>query len=137
MLRIACYRFVAKGGLERGFLLAGPVHDALLVDCAIEDEDEATEFTKAVMAEASRAVLNGFELGVDVKVWRYPNRFMDEKRGRGTWDRIMKHLARAEAGHEVRCKNGYGFVVSVGDIQHPSVADMRHPGLYPLSTISF
>ena len=45
MLRIACYRFVAKGGLDRGFLLCGPVHDALLVECAIEDMAEATQFT--------------------------------------------------------------------------------------------
>jgi DNA polymerase-1 len=96
MLRIACYRFVAKGGLERGFLLAGPVHDALLVECAIADVDEATRFTVDVMQEASRAVLNGFTLGVDVKIWRSPQRFMDEKRGRATWDRIMGHLARAE-----------------------------------------
>jgi hypothetical protein len=49
-----------------------------------------------VMAEASRAVLSGYTLEVDVKVWRYPQRFMDEKRGRATWNRIMGHLRRAE-----------------------------------------
>ena len=60
------------GGLERGFLLAGPVHDALLIECAIDDVDDAIDFTRGVMSEASRAVLDGFALGVDVKVWRHP-----------------------------------------------------------------
>jgi hypothetical protein len=96
MLRIACYRFVIRGGLERGFLLAGPVHDALLVECPIDQVEEAAVFTRGVMEEASRAVLNGFTLGVDVKVWRHPDRFMDEKRGRATWNKIMGYLAEAE-----------------------------------------
>ena len=49
-------------------------------------------------SEASRAVLGGFALGVDLKVWRDPRRFMDEKRGRATWNKIMRHLERAEGG---------------------------------------
>jgi DNA polymerase family A len=102
MLRIACYRFVEQGGLERGFLLAGPVHDALMVECAGGNVAEAIDFTRGVMAEASRAVLNGFTLEVDAKVWRYPHRFMDEKRGRATWDKIGGYLHRAEqAGNRV------------------------------------
>jgi len=40
------------------------------------------------MREASRIVLAGFELGTDAQVWRYPDRFMDE-RGKAMWDRIM------------------------------------------------
>ena len=56
-------------------------------------------------AEASRAVLNGFTLEVDVKVWRHPQRFMDEKRGRATWDKIMRYLERAEGS---RNRNGLG-----------------------------
>jgi DNA polymerase-1 len=96
-LRIACYRFVARGGPQRGFLLAGPVHDALLVETATESIEDAIHFTRSVMEEASRAVLAGFTLGVDIKVWRHPDRFMDEKRGRATWNKIMDYLDRAEA----------------------------------------
>ena len=70
-----------------GASCCGPVHDALLVECATDAVDDAIDFTRGVMDEASRAVLNGFTLGVDVKVWRYPQRFMDEKRGRATWER--------------------------------------------------
>ena len=58
------------------------------------------------MGEASRAVLNGFTLGVDVKVWRYPQRFMDEKRGRATWDKIQGYLCGQTEGDNDRCIQG-------------------------------
>jgi hypothetical protein len=41
------------------------------------------------MREASRVVLGGFELNVDSEVVRWPDRFMDEDRGRVMWDRVM------------------------------------------------
>jgi hypothetical protein len=41
------------------------------------------------MAEASRIVLGGFELGTDAKIVRYPDRYMDE-RGAVMWGRVMK-----------------------------------------------
>ena len=34
---------------------------------------------RAAMAEASRIVLDGFELGTDVYVTRYPDRYMDPR----------------------------------------------------------
>jgi DNA polymerase-1 len=103
MLRIASYRFVVEGGLERGFLLAGPVHDALLVECAAEDIHEAKDFIRRVMTYASCAVLGGFALGVDFKVWAYPQRFMNVKRGHATWRKVIRYLARArKAELEVR-----------------------------------
>jgi hypothetical protein len=49
------------------------------------------------MEDASKAVLGGFPLGVDVKIWCHPDRFMDENRGRATWNKIMGYLGRAEA----------------------------------------
>ncbi len=131
MLRISCYRFIADGGLDKGFLLCGPVHDALLVECAIEDVLEATEFTTSVMEEASRAVLGGFTLGVDTKVWCYPDRFMDEKRGRATWNRIMLHLAKAEADRPdtatppSRHRDG-----SVPVMEHPSNIIISYKRIY-------
>ena len=41
------------------------------------------------MREASRIVLDAFELGTDVKIVRYPDRYMDE-RGAVMWDRVMR-----------------------------------------------
>ena len=40
------------------------------------------------MKEASRIVLDGFELGSDVKEFRYPERYMD-KRGAVMWNTVM------------------------------------------------
>ena len=40
------------------------------------------------MREASRIVLDGFELGTDVQVVRYPDRYTDE-RGTVMWHRVM------------------------------------------------
>ena len=45
------------------------------------------------MREASQVVLNGFELGTDATVVRYPERYMDE-RGAVMWRRVMALLDR-------------------------------------------
>ena len=60
--------------------------------------DDAILVTKAVMAEASALVLGGFALRVDASdPVHYPDRFMDEERGRDTWDTVMHSLKRVEA----------------------------------------
>lgn len=46
------------------------------------------------MAEASRAVLGGFELRTDTSFVIYPDRYAD-KRGRVMWNRVM-NLIRQE-----------------------------------------
>ena len=50
---------------------------------------------RAAMAEASRVVLGGFELGTDVSITRWPDRYMDS-RGRVMWDRVMGLLDQSE-----------------------------------------
>ena len=58
MLRLACCL-----ATERGIEVCAPVHDAVLI-CAPLDRLEAdVEAMRAAMAEASRIVLDGFELG--------------------------------------------------------------------------
>jgi DNA polymerase I len=52
------------------------------------------------MAEASRAVLGGFELGTKVEVVRYPDRCMDP-RGRVMWQRVC-HLALSSNARQAR-----------------------------------
>jgi DNA polymerase I-like protein with 3'-5' exonuclease and polymerase domains len=84
MLRLACCL-----GTERGIEICAPVHDAVLI-CAPVDRIEAdVEAMREAMAEASRAVLDGFCISTEAKIVRYPDRFMDEKRGRTMWDRVM------------------------------------------------
>jgi hypothetical protein len=90
MLRLACC--IAT---ERGIEVCAPVHDAALI-CAPLDRLEAdVERMRQAMAEASRIVSNGFELGTDVKIVRYPDRYMDE-RGTVMWDRVMKLISNQQ-----------------------------------------
>ena len=46
------------------------------------------------MQQASKIVLDGFALGSDVKVVRYPDRYMD-KRGVKMWDTVNQIMAQA------------------------------------------
>jgi DNA polymerase-1 len=86
MLRIACCL-----ATERGIEVCAPVHDAVLI-CAPLDRLEADiATTRAAMAEASRAVLGGFELRTDVSITEWPDRYMDP-RGAVMWDRVTKLL---------------------------------------------
>jgi DNA polymerase I len=96
-LRLACCL-----ATERGVPVAAPVHDALLICAANETFEQQVKETRRAMAEASRTVLGGFELRTDVQVIRWPDRFMDEKRGRRMWDEIMMLLGEVEdVGSEV------------------------------------
>jgi DNA polymerase I len=91
MLRIACCL-----ATERGIEVCAPVHDALLI-CAPLDRLEADIVgMQAAMCEASKIVLGGFELGTDVKVVRYPERYSDD-RGALMWERVMRLIAEREA----------------------------------------
>ena len=82
MLRIACCL-----ATERGVEVCAPVHDAVLI-CAPLDRLEAdVAAMRSAMAEASRVVLAGFELNTDVKVVRWPDRYMDS-RGVDMWNRV-------------------------------------------------
>jgi DNA polymerase I len=90
MLRVACCL-----ATERGVEVCAPVHDAVLI-CAPLKQIEGDILTmRTAMAEASRFVLAGFELSTDVKVTRWPDRYMDP-RGRQMWDRVCSLVAQAE-----------------------------------------
>jgi hypothetical protein len=90
MLRIACILLT-----EEGIRVCAPVHDALLIEAPLDELDKAIATTKSLMQEASRIVLDGFELGSDVKVVRYPDRYMD-KRGVVMWDKVMSLIEESE-----------------------------------------
>jgi hypothetical protein len=90
MLRLACCL-----ATERGVEVCAPVHDAVMV-CAQLDRLEAdVARMQSAMAEASRIVLDGFELRSDVSITRYPDRYMD-RRGVTMWDQVMKLIAKRE-----------------------------------------
>lgn len=84
MMRLACC-FT----LQEGVKLLMPVHDALLIEAPVDKLDEAISITQKAMRKASGIVLNGFELDSDVKVIRYPDRYIDP-RGEEMWDLVNK-----------------------------------------------
>jgi hypothetical protein len=88
-------RLAACLATECGIEVCAPVHDAFLI-CARLDQIEADVVVmRAAMAEASRVVLKGFELGTDVHITRYPDRYMDA-RGAVMWDRVMGLLRQQD-----------------------------------------
>jgi DNA polymerase-1 len=91
MLRLACCL-----ATERGVEVCAPVHDATLVCAPLDRLDADVAATRACMAEASKAVLDGFELHTDVHVVKYPDRYMDP-RGAVMWDRVMRLIEKRQA----------------------------------------
>jgi DNA polymerase I len=88
MLRLACCL-----ATENGIEVCAPIHDAILIYAPSDLLEEQVMQTQRIMAEASRIVLNGFELGSDVKLVHHPDRYMDE-RGVVMWDRVTKLIER-------------------------------------------
>jgi hypothetical protein len=93
---IAASRLAACLATERGIEVCAPVHDACLICAPLDRIEQDIAVMRAAMAEASSVVLNGFELTTDVKVVRYPDRYMDP-RGVVMWNRVTKLLADREA----------------------------------------
>jgi DNA polymerase I len=92
MLRLACC-FGIKDGVE----ICAPIHDAVLIAAPLDQLSEDVAKMQTAMGAASRIVLKGFELRTDVKMVRYPERYMD-KRGADMWRRIMQLLDETEMG---------------------------------------
>jgi DNA polymerase-1 len=87
ILRVACV-LLDRYGIE----VIATVHDAVLIEADIGNIDQAVALTKAAMQAASRIVLDGFELRVEAKVVRYPNRYTD-KRGTRMWETVNALLS--------------------------------------------
>ena len=91
MLRIACILMT-----EAGIRVCAPVHDAVLIEAPLEELDERIKQAQELMREASRQVLDGFELTTDADIYRYPERYRDEERGGAMWDLVMELLQRLD-----------------------------------------
>ncbi|MDA1052709.1 MAG: DNA polymerase [Planctomycetota bacterium] len=87
MLRLACCL-----ATEAGIGVCCPVHDALLVEGPTDEIEAVVAATQASMREASRIVLDGFELRSDAEIVRSPDRYMD-KRGRRMWETVTAIVA--------------------------------------------
>jgi hypothetical protein len=83
MLRLACCL-----GIERGIEICAPVHDAVLICAPIERLEDDIAGMRSAMADASRVVLDGFELRSDATRVLYPERFQDD-RGTAMWTKVI------------------------------------------------
>ena len=81
-------RLAACLGTEAGISVGAPVHDAFLIVAPLERIEEDAARMAALMREAARVVLDGFELRVETKIIRSPERYMD-KRGVQMWATVM------------------------------------------------
>ncbi len=91
LLRLACCMVT-----EAGIQVCCPVHDAILIEAPTGSIEETVNVTQRLMREASRIVLDGFELESDVKIVRSPERYQDEDRGLQMWNRVMSLAHQAE-----------------------------------------
>jgi hypothetical protein len=66
-------------------------HDAILIEAPLGKLDESVIRAQTAMSDASSAVLNGFKLRTEVKIVRFPDRYMDE-RGVKMWDTMQSIL---------------------------------------------
>jgi hypothetical protein len=90
MLRLSCCL-----ATEQGIAVCAPIHDALLVEGEIGEIADVVAATQSVMAKASRDVLDGLEIGTDVSVTAYPERYTD-RRGQVMWERVIERLQGAQ-----------------------------------------
>lgn len=80
---------------EAGICVCAPVHDAFLIQAPLDLIDEHVRLARALMVEAGRIVLGGFELRIDEVIIRYPDRFKD-KRGARMWSEIAALLGAGD-----------------------------------------
>ena len=94
MLRLACCMLV-----EAEVGLCAPIHDAVLIEAPAGTIDAEVERAQAIMAEASRIVLGGFEIGTDADVVKYPDRYMDDA-GKDFWNTVTRLAGPLEGRQE-------------------------------------
>jgi DNA polymerase I len=86
MLRVACCLAV-----EQGVKIIGPVHDAVLIECAPRELSHAITTMQRCMTQAGEVVLDGFVVRSDAHVVLYPQRYRDS-RGEAMWNTTQRLL---------------------------------------------
>lgn len=101
ILRIACCMLS-----EANLKIVAPVHDALMVQVALETANQDIQKAESIMQAASKIVL-GQPLRTETVVVKYPNHYIDEK-GRNTWNKVLKIIADIQDGNIVPDYNSMG-----------------------------
>jgi DNA polymerase I-like protein with 3'-5' exonuclease and polymerase domains len=88
VLRLCCCLIT-----EAGISLCCPVHDAILIEDSADRIEQTAKKARELMAEASRTLLDGFEIKTEAVIFR--DRFVD-KRGVGMWNKITRLMASCD-----------------------------------------
>jgi len=80
--------------IENELRLLATIHDGALVEVSSDSLEADTAKIERLMKRASAIVLDGFELDVETKVFKYPDRFVDPA-GKNTWETVSRMLAEA------------------------------------------
>jgi hypothetical protein len=81
---------------ERGIEVCAPVHDALLIHAPVEELAHAVAVTQQCMQQASEAVLAGYTLRTEAKLFIYPEHYQDA-RGAEMWQTVRGLLTTERA----------------------------------------
>jgi DNA polymerase I-like protein with 3'-5' exonuclease and polymerase domains len=76
---------------EAGIKICWPVHDAILIEAPLDRLGEEIQAAKEAMTQASKIVLDGFEIRVEEKTVEYPERFIDPA-GADFWAMVESKL---------------------------------------------
>ena len=90
-------RLAAIFGHRAGLTINAPLHDAFMIEAPQEAMHDAIATMRGCMSRASRAVLDGVEVAVDVKTVVWPDRYMDDRKpAQDMWRDVMGHLVVVE-----------------------------------------
>jgi hypothetical protein len=87
-------RYLAIRLVEAGYAVCGLIHDAVVIECDARKARSVAAKVKAIMIEASRAVI-GKPLLVDCAIFTHPQHYSADK-GREMFETAMRYLERAE-----------------------------------------
>jgi len=90
VLHVAC--ILAE---RRGIEVVAPVHDAIMVEAALEEIEDTAIALDRVMRDAAAIVLRGYELPTDAQLVRPGEQFYEE-RGKDMWDTVTRLMAKLE-----------------------------------------
>jgi DNA polymerase I-like protein with 3'-5' exonuclease and polymerase domains len=76
-------RIAAIAATEAGITVCCPIHDAFVISAPAAEIDDDVAAMREIMSKAGRAVTGGLDVRTDVKIVRWPGRYMD-KRGEQT-----------------------------------------------------
>jgi hypothetical protein len=74
---------------DAGIRILAMVHDAVLIEDTNARIEKSAKIAQACWTKASAEVLNGFELRSDVKIVKWPHRYVEED-AKEMWDLLMK-----------------------------------------------